>query len=68
MANGIRARVVHVVDTERGQMIEETFDYYAQDRTGNVRYLGEDTTFFRDGRPYFKPDTWQAGVNGPSRG
>jgi hypothetical protein len=63
MANGIEARVVHVVDTERGQKIEETFDYYAQDRAGNVWYLGEDTTFFKDGKPYFKADTWQAGVD-----
>ena len=68
MANGIRARVVHVVDTEREQMIEETFDYYAQDRAGNVWYLGEDTTFFKDGKPFFKPDTWQAGVNGTQPG
>jgi hypothetical protein len=68
MANGIEARVVHVVDAERGQMIEETFDYYAQDRAGNVWYMGEDTTFFRNGKPYFKPDTWQAGVDGAQPG
>jgi hypothetical protein len=68
IANGITARVVHVVDTQRGQKIEETFDYYAQDRAGNVWYLGEDTTFFRNGQPYFKPDTWQAGVNGAQPG
>jgi hypothetical protein len=64
IANGVRARVVHVVDTERGEMIEETFDWYAQDRAGNVWYLGEDTTFFENGMPVLRPDSWQAGVDG----
>jgi hypothetical protein len=68
MANGVTARVVHVVDTQKGQMIEETFDYYAQDRAGNVWYLGEDTRFFRNGKEYFKPDSWQSGVNGAQPG
>jgi hypothetical protein len=68
VANGITARVVHVVDTQRGQMIEETFDWYAQDRAGNVWYLGEDTKFFENGKQVFKPDSWQSGVNGAEPG
>jgi hypothetical protein len=42
IANGITARVVHDVVTERGEPIEKTFDWYAQDSAGNVWYLGED--------------------------
>ena len=43
IANGITARVVHDVVSERGEPIEKTFDWYAQDSAGNVWYLGEDT-------------------------
>lgn len=64
IANGVTARVVHVVDTRRGQVVETTDDWYAQDRAGNVWYLGEDTRFFKDGRPIRRPDSWQAGVDG----
>src|SRR5687767_5691628 len=36
---GIEARVVHDVVTEDGQVKEDTLDWYAQDRAGNVWYL-----------------------------
>ena len=41
--NGIEARVVHDVVTEDGQLVEITDDWYAQDRAGNVWYLGAET-------------------------
>ena len=37
----MRARVVHDVVTQRGALVENTYDWYAQDRAGNVWYLGE---------------------------
>src|SRR5690242_21580053 len=48
------ARRTHVVDGrrcavvddrlfQRGHLVERTTDWYAQDRSGNVWYLGEDT-------------------------
>ena len=49
IANGIKARVVHVTDSVDGKLVEETFDWYAQDRAGNVWYLGEDTTYHKNG-------------------
>jgi hypothetical protein len=39
---GINATVVRDVVSEDGEVIEDTFDWYAQDLDGNVWYLGED--------------------------
>ena len=47
---GITARVVRDTVTEKGELVEDTFDWYAQDRAGNVWYLGEDTKEYEDGR------------------
>src|SRR5262247_4287299 len=41
---GITATVVSDIATHDGTVLERTFDFYAQDRQGNVWYLGEDTT------------------------
>ena len=51
IANGITARVVHDVVTEGGRPVEVTDDWYAQDRAGNIWYLGEATTEYENGRP-----------------
>src|SRR5437763_75425 len=40
---GIDAVVVHDLLVLDGRLAERTNDWYAQDRTGNVWYLGEDT-------------------------
>jgi hypothetical protein len=54
--------------TERGQVVEDTFDWYAQDDRGNVWYVGEDTTEYEDGRPVTKEGSWEAGVDGAQAG
>ena len=51
IANGVTARVVHDVVTEDGEPVEVTDDWYAQDRCGNVWYLGEATTEYENGKP-----------------
>ena len=66
--DGIEARVVHDVVTEDGQVVEDTFDWYARDRDGNVWYLGEDTTEFEDGKPVSKEGSWEHGVGGAQGG
>ena len=61
---GIRATVVSDVATHDGAVLERTSDWYAQDKQGNVWYLGEDTVHFL---PNGKGDTsgsWEAGVSG----
>jgi hypothetical protein len=68
IANGIRARVVRDVSREDGELAEATDDWYAQDRAGNVWYLGEDTTAYEKGRPPSKEGSWEAGVDGAQPG
>ena len=64
---GIEARVVHDVVSEDGKVVEDTFDWYAQDTEGNVWYLGEETKEYEDGRISTK-GSWQAGVDGAQAG
>jgi hypothetical protein len=68
VASGVTVRVVHDRATERGVVVEDTFDYYAQDRRGNIWYLGEDTTEFENGKPVSKEGSWEAGVDGAKAG
>jgi hypothetical protein len=68
IANGITARVVHDVAREDGKLVEVTDDWYAQDRAGNVWYLGEDTTAYEEGKPPSKEGSFEAGVNGAQPG
>jgi hypothetical protein len=68
IANGITARVVHDVASERGRPIEVTDDWYAQDRAGNVWYLGEATTEYEHGRPVSTHGSFEAGVDGAQPG
>jgi hypothetical protein len=64
---GIEATVVHDVVTEDGEVIEDTFDWYAQDRDGNVWYLGEETKEYADGE-VSTAGSWEAGVDGAEAG
>jgi hypothetical protein len=63
IANGITARVVHDVVTERGKPVEVTDDWYAQDRAGNVWYLGEHTTEYANGKPTTTEGSFEAGID-----
>jgi hypothetical protein len=64
IANGVRARVVRDTVTEDGELIEDTFDWYAQDDRGNIWYLGEDTAEFEGGKLTTKAGSFEAGVDG----
>jgi hypothetical protein len=68
IANGVEARVVHDLVTERGQPVEDTYDWYAQDSDGNVWYMGEDTTEFKNGKVASTAGSWEAGVDGAQPG
>jgi hypothetical protein len=65
---GIQARVVHDVVTEEGQLVEDTYDWYAQDDKGNVWYLGEDTKEYENGKVSSTEGSWEAGVDGAQPG
>ena len=64
MIMGIQARVVHDVLTEDGQLVENTYDWYAQDNQGNIWYLGEDTKEYENGKVTTTEGSWEAGVDG----
>ncbi len=65
---GIDATVVHDVVSEHGELIENTFDWYAQDACGNVWYLGEKTKEYKDGVVVSTAGSWEAGVDGAQAG
>jgi len=66
---GIRATVIDDRVYKRGLLAERTHDYYAQDRRGNVWYLGEDTATLKpDGRVESRDGTWRTGVRGGRAG
>ena len=66
--DGITARVVRDTVSKGAELIEDTFDWYAQDSEGNVWYMGEDTTEYENGKPKTKEGSWQAGVDGAQAG
>ena len=68
IANGVTARVVRDTVTQKGRLVEDTFDWYAQDRRGTVWYLGEVTKEYEPGKPPSTAGSWEAGVNGAKAG
>jgi hypothetical protein len=65
---GIDATVVHDVVSEEGEVAEDTSDWYAQDKAGNVWYLGEDTKEYENGKVKTTEGSWEAGVDGAQAG
>lgn len=64
LANGVTARVVRDTVSSGGAVIEDTFDWYAQDSAGNIWYLGEDTAEFENGVVTSTGGSFEAGVEG----
>jgi len=66
---GVRASVIRDRLTQKGKLVEGTWDWYAQDRQGNVWYLGEDTKDYNAaGKVISTAGTWRAGVKGARPG
>ena len=66
---GVTTTVVHHLSYEDRVLIEETFDWYAQDLDGNVWYFGEDTKEFdENGNVISTAGSWEAGVDGAQAG
>lgn len=68
VVDGIEARVVHDVVSDNDELVEVTNDWYAQDRRGNVWYLGEATREYEHGRPTTTLGSWESGVDGAQAG
>jgi hypothetical protein len=65
---GVRCTVVRDTVSSHGRAIERTFDWYAQDRAGNVWYMGELARERHHGRFVKAGDSWQGGVKGARPG
>ena len=67
--DGVTTTVVHDVATGAdGEVVEDSYDWFAQDRDGNVWLFGEDMTAYdRRGRPDTE-GSWEAGVDDAQAG
>ncbi len=61
---GITVTVVRDTVSIEGEVAEDTYDYYAQDKDGNVWYFGEDSKEISDGQVVSTAGSWEAGVDG----
>jgi hypothetical protein len=66
---GVKGVVVDDRVWARGKLTEKTFDYYAQDKKGNVWYLGEDSKEYKkNGKVVSTQGSWEAGKAGAKPG
>jgi hypothetical protein len=68
LANGVTARAVRDTARVKGQISEDTVDWYAQDAKGNVWYMGENTAEFKNGKIDTREGSWEAGKDGAMPG
>jgi hypothetical protein len=65
---GVTCIEVHDTVTLDGELSEDTLDWFAQDRDGNVWYFGENTHELEDGLITTIDGTFLSGVNGDKPG
>lgn len=61
---GVTCIVVRAREYENDDLIEDTYDWYAQDKKGNVWYFGEATQEIENGTVVGTSGSWEAGVAG----
>ncbi len=66
--SGIEVTVVDVSEFADGELVEKTEDYYAQDASGSVYYIGEKVDDFEGGKLIGHEGEWRAGQNGARAG
>ncbi len=66
--NGVRTVAVLDHEIDAGQISQESLDYLAEDRDGNLWYLGGYTEEFQGGRYVSALDAWLSGVKGAKAG
>lgn len=66
--NGVKVVTVRDIVYVNGQLAERADDWYAQDSSGNVWYLGEDSRAYENGRVVRTAGSWMAGKNGAAPG
>jgi len=65
---GVECVVVDDRAWEDGKLIEQTYDWFAQDKEGTVWYFGEDTKEYEEGEVVSTKGSWEAGVDGAKPG
>lgn len=65
---GVNAIVVRDRVWLNDELIEDTKDWFAQDKYGNVWYFGEDSKEIVNGKIVSTKGSWEAGVNGAKPG
>lgn len=65
---GISAVVVRDTTSVGDERVAESLDAYAQDREGNVWFLGEDSKDYENGEVVCTAGSWEAGVDGAQPG
>jgi len=65
---GVTCVVVRDTVKLDGSLIEDTFDWYAQDTTGNVWYFGEDSKQYENGVQVGMEGSWESGIGGAKPG
>ena len=65
---GVPCVVVKDTVTLEGQLYEDTIDWFAQDRNGNVWNFGEETRKRTSGGQFTPAGSWEAGVGGAQPG
>jgi len=68
LIDGVTCVEVHDQVFTDGELTEDTLDWFAQDKQGNVWYFGEDSDELVNGRVSSLGGSWQGGVNGASPG
>ncbi|MEW5702906.1 MAG: hypothetical protein AB1792_11855 [Candidatus Zixiibacteriota bacterium] len=65
---GVSCTIVHDVLRSGTEVIEDTYDWFAQDTAGAVWYFGEDTKEMSGGHVVSTKGSWEAGVDGAQPG
>jgi hypothetical protein len=65
---GVAATVVRDQVFVDGELTEDTLDWFAQDRDGNVWYFGEKTAEYEKGKVTSTEGSWEGGVDGAQPG
>jgi len=68
LIDGVTCVEVHDQVFTDGMLSEDTLDWFAQDKDGNIWYFGEDSDELVNGRVSSLGGSWLGGVNGASPG
>jgi hypothetical protein len=61
---GVECTVMRDTEYIDGELVEDTYDWFAQDVFGNVWYFGEDSREYEDGKEVSTAGSWESGVDG----